>query len=202
MQSIIALLNHYGYIVILVTLILEMIGFPLPLPGEFLLTYCGFLVNQQKLNWLLSILIASSGTIIGITILYFFGSIFGGATFFNQYGHYINLGPKMLDKTSTWFNKYGNRLLVIAYFIPGVRTITGYFSGIMKLSYKKFALNSYIGAFLWTATFISLGNVLGSNWKQYNSMYIRYLIIGVLIIALIIIVNYLYRKFKQIISLL
>lgn len=175
-----------------------MIGFPLPLPGEFLLTYYGFLVNQQKLNWLLIILIASSGTIIGITILYFVGSVFG-AKFINQYGFYIHLGPKMLDKTSIWFNKYGNSLLVIAYFIPGVRSITGYFSGIMKVSYKKFALNSYIGAFLWTATFISFGKVLGNNWKQYHSIFMRYLIIGVLIISLIIIVN-LYRKFKQQIS--
>lgn len=194
MQSITELLNHYGYIVLLVGLILELIAFPLP--GEVLMTYCGFLVNQQKLNWLLSIVIASSGAIIGITISYFVGSKLG-ATFFKRYGHYIHLGPDKLDKTSAWFNKYGNKLLIISYFIPGVRHITGYFSGITEISYKKFALNAYIGALLWTATFISLGKVLGSNWEKYHSMITKYLIIGGLTIFLIIIVIYLYKNYKQ-----
>lgn len=194
MQSITGLLNHYGYIVLLVALILELIAFPLP--GEVLMTYCGFLVNQQKLNWFLSIIIASAGAIIGVTISYFVGKILG-VKFFKRYGHYIHLGPDKLDKTSIWFNKYGNRLLIVSYFIPGVRHITGYFSGTTKTSYKKFALNSYIGAILWTTTFISLGKVLGTNWGKYHSIISKYLIIGGLIISLIIIIVYLYRNYKQ-----
>lgn len=194
MQSITALLNHYGYIVLLVALMLELIAFPLP--GEVLMTYCGFLINQQKLNWFLSIVIASLGVIIGVTISYFLGNILGD-TFFKRHGHYIHLGPDRLDRTSIWFNKYGNRLLLISYFIPGVRHITGYFSGITKISYKKFALNSYIGAFIWTATFISLGKILGNNWKRYHSMITKYLVIGGLVVSLIIILIYLYRNSKD-----
>ncbi|WP_411682225.1 VTT domain-containing protein [Clostridium thailandense] len=194
MQFITGLLNHYGYIVLLVALMLELIAFPLP--GEVLMTYCGFLINQQKLNWFLSIVLAASGAIIGVTISYFIGKILG-VKFFKRYGHYIHLGPDKLDKTSIWFNKYGNRLLVISYFIPGVRHITGYFSGTTEISYKKFALNAYTGAFIWTATFISLGKVLGTNWEKYHRLITKYLIIGGFIIALIIIVIYLYRNYKQ-----
>jgi membrane protein DedA with SNARE-associated domain len=194
MQSLIGLLNHYGYIVLLVVLMLELIAFPLP--GEVLMTYCGFLVHEQKLNWLASILIASSGVIIGITMSYFIGSKLG-VNFFRRYGHYFHLGPDKLNRTSAWFNKYGNGLLLIAYFIPGVRHITGYFSGTAEISYKKFALNAYIGAFIWTATFISLGNVLGSNWEKYHSMITKYLIIGGLTISLIMIAIYVYRNHKQ-----
>lgn len=194
MQFITGLLNHYGYIVLLVALMLELIAFPLP--GEVLMTYCGFLINQQKLNWFLSIALAASGAIIGVTTSYFIGKILG-VKFFKRYGHYIHLGPDKLDKTSVWFNKYGNRLLVISYFIPGVRHITGYFSGTAEISYKKFALNAYIGALIWTATFISLGKVLGTNWEKYHRLITKYLIIGGLIIASIIIVIYLYRNYKQ-----
>lgn len=194
MQSITVLLNHYGYIVLLIALMLELIAFPLP--GEFLMIYCGFLVNQHKLNWLLSIIIASSGTIMGITISYFVGSKLG-LTFFKHYGHYIHLGSDKLDKTSTWFNKYGNKLLLISYFIPGVRHITGYFSGITEITYKKFMQNAYIGAFLWTTTFISLGKVLGNNWDKYHSIITRYLIIGGLITSSIMIIIYIYRNHKQ-----
>jgi len=65
-----------------------------------------------------------------------------------------------LDKASKWFERYGNGLLAAAFFIPRVRHVTGYFSGISKLPYKRFALNAYIGAFIWTGTFISLGRIL------------------------------------------
>ncbi|GFP75366.1 VTT domain-containing protein [Clostridium fungisolvens] len=194
MQYITGLLDHYGYIVLLIALTLELIAFPLP--GELLMTYCGFLVNQQKLNWFFSIAVASTGTIIGVTISYFIGSRLG-VRFFRRYGHYIHLGPKGLEKTSVWFNKYGNRLLIISYFIPGVRHITGYFSGITEISYKKFALNSYIGAILWTTTFISLGKLLGTKWEKYHKLITQYLIIGGVIISLIIVVIYLYRSHKQ-----
>lgn len=194
MQYITGLLDHYGYIVLLVALILELIAFPLP--GELLMTYCGFLINQQKLNWFFSISVASMGTITGVTMSYFIGKKLG-VRFFKRYGHYIHLGPSGLDKTSVWFNKYGNRLLIISYFIPGVRHITGYFSGITEISYKKFALNSYIGAILWTTTFISLGKLLGTKWEEYHKLITQYLIVGGVIISIIIVIIYLYRSHRQ-----
>ncbi|GFZ31377.1 hypothetical protein CSC2_19030 [Clostridium zeae] len=194
MQYITGLLDHYGYIVLLVALVLELIAFPLP--GELLMTYCGFLVNQQKLNWFFSITIASIGAIIGVTISYFIGNRLG-VRFFKRYGHFIHLGPRGLEKTSVWFNKYGNRLLIISYFIPGVRHITGYFSGITEISYKKFALNSYIGAILWSTTFISLGKLLGTKWERYHRLITQYLIIGGLIISIVIVIIYLYKSHKQ-----
>jgi membrane protein DedA with SNARE-associated domain len=151
-QYITGLFNHYGYIVLYVALTLELIAFPTP--GETLMTYCGFLVFQGKLNWGISIIVAVLGVISGITTSYFIGRSLG-TPFFKKYGSYIHLGPERLDKTSEWFKKYGNGLLVITYFIPGIRHITGYFSGVTKIPYKKFALNTYVGAFIWTGTFIS-----------------------------------------------
>lgn len=65
------LLNSYGYIIIFGSLFLELIA--LPLPGEILMGYCGFLIYQGKLNYPLSILSASLGAICGITTSYFIG---------------------------------------------------------------------------------------------------------------------------------
>ncbi|MDA8224160.1 MAG: DedA family protein, partial [Desulfitobacterium hafniense] len=165
MNFITDLFNHYGYIVLFVALMLELIAFPTP--GETLMTYCGFLVFQGRLNWGISVIVAALGVIVGITISYFI-SLTLGTPFFQKYGSYIHLGPDKLEKTSQWFERYGNGLLVIAYFIPGVRHITGYFSGIAKIPFKKFALNAYIGAFIWAGTFISLGKILGSNWEKFH----------------------------------
>lgn len=193
LQSVIGLVNHYGYIMIFSALVLEMIAFPLP--GELMMTYCGFLVYEYKMNWILTILVATAGTILGITISYFTGTKLGPG-FFKKYGSYIHLGPERLIKTSSWFNTYGDKLLILAYFIPGVRHITGYFSGVMKISYKKFALNAYFGALLWTFTFISLGKVLGPDWGKFHGSLKKYMIIGSLIIAFIMIIIYTYRNHK------
>ena len=193
LQSVTLLLNQYGYIILFSALLLELIA--LPLPGEVMMTYCGFLVFEGKMNWIISILVATCGATLGITISHFIGATLG-YEFFKKYGSYVHLGPERLKKTSTWFNTYGNTLLIVAYFIPGVRHVTGYFSGITKIPYKKFALNAYLGALIWSCTFISLGKTLGQNWDKFHGPIIKYAFIGSLIIASTIIIIYLYKKYK------
>lgn len=194
MHSITNLLNNYGYIVLVVSLMLELIAFPFP--GEVLMTYCGVLVNEHKLNWILSIFMASLGAIIGVTISYLIGR-FLGTRFFKRYGHYVHMDEERQRKTSEWFNRFGNRLLLITYFIPGVRHITGYFSGITEIKYRDFAINSYTGAVIWTAVFISIGKVLGPKWETYHSLIKKYLLIVSIIIGIVLILIFIYKNHRQ-----
>ena len=193
MQQIIGLLNTYGSIVLPISLFLELIA--LPLPGEAMLTYCGFLVNQGKMSWILCAFVASLGAIIGVTLSYLIGRILG-TPFFEKYGHYFHMDKKNLDKVSEWFEKYGNKLLIVSYFIPGVRHITGYFSGITRISYKKFALYSYLGAIVWTSTFISLGTFFGANWNKYHGLITTFLLRGGVVIFILAILIYVFMKYK------
>lgn len=193
MQTIIELVNNYGYIILFCALVLELIAFPIP--GEPMMTYCGFLVYQGKMNWAYSILTATAGVVVGITLSYTVGRKLG-ENFFTKYGYYFHLGPKRLEKASKWFDTYGTKLIFIAYYIPGVRHITGYFSGITKISYKKFALNAYLGALLWTSTFITLGNFLGLNWYKLHEYAKEFSIIGLFLAVSIILIGYIYKKHK------
>lgn len=101
-----------------------------------------------------------------------------------------------MEKVSGWFEQYGNKLLIVAYFIPGVRHITGYFSGITRIPYKKFAFHAYLGALIWTGTFISLGRTLGSKWDSFHGPSKKYLIIGGLAVAIVLIVYYVYKNHR------
>ena len=193
MEQITELLNQYGYIVLYVALMLEMIA--MPFPGEALMTYCGFLVFQGQLNWTISIFVATAGVITGMTVAYTVGSTLGNS-FFMKYGKYIHITPAKIIKTSGWFDKYGNKLIPIAYFIPGIRHVTGYFSGIAKTPYSKFALFAYLGALVWTTVFISLGKVLGSNWQKFEGPVKKYLFLGVIILGSILVIVYFYRFHK------
>lgn len=191
MNFVTQLLDKYGYIILFISLFLELLA--LPLPGEILMSYCGFIVFQGKLNLILCIIVSTLGVISGVTLSYFIGKKIG-VKFFYKYGKYIHLGPEKLEKVDTWFDKYGNKLLIFTYFIPGVRHITGYTAGTTNLSYKKFSINSYLGAFIWVTTFIVLGKSLGANWNSVGKYIGRYLILGFLILIIAIGIIYLFKK--------
>lgn len=177
------LFSNYGYWVLLGALTLELLAFPLP--GETLMSYCGYLVYKGKLNYGISLLVAFLGISIGVTISYFIGKTLG-IGFFKKYGKYVHLGPEKLEKVSKWFDSYGNKLLVVTFFIPGVRHITGYTAGITNVSIKKFIIHSYLGAFIWSFTFISLGKVLGGKWDKLHGYAGQFAVIICIILALIV----------------
>src|SRR4051794_14092996 len=104
------MLNQYGYYVLGIALMLELLA--LPLPGEVLMTYAGLMVFEGHLNWVVSILTAGIGASIGMTISYWIGYKLG-TPFFEKHGAKIHLGPDKLKKTSQWFEHYGNKLLLI-----------------------------------------------------------------------------------------
>jgi membrane protein DedA with SNARE-associated domain/membrane-associated phospholipid phosphatase len=198
------LLEQYGYLVLFLALLLELIA--LPLPGEFIMIYAGFIVFQGNLVWFLSIIVAGTGACLGVTISYWIGYRLG-TPFVEKYGSKFHFGPDKLHSVSSWFLIYGNKMLLISYFIPGVRHVTGYFSGTTRLPFRKYAAYAYPGAFIWVTVFISIGKLLGPNWVRYHHSINRYMMILGLISVIVYVSIYLYRKNKvwiriQIISIL
>lgn len=193
MQSIKLLLEEYGYIVLFLSLLLEFIA--LPLPGQTLMSYCGYLVYRGKLAWGVSILISALGTIVGITISYFIGKTFEMA-FFKEYGSYVHMGPEKLKKVSNWFEAYGSKILLVSYFIPGVRHVTGYFFGVTNISFKKFSVYAYSGAFLWSFIFITLGKILGNQWDKMNGLLNHYLIFSSIILVIFIFIIFICKYYR------
>jgi membrane protein DedA with SNARE-associated domain len=108
---------------------LELIAFPLP--GEALMTYCGYIIYEQKMNWSISILISALGVGIGITLSYFIGKVLGIA-FFEKHGHYIHMDKTRLDNISKWFEKYGSKLLVIAGIIVSFLVFIVFVIGVIQ----------------------------------------------------------------------
>ncbi|WP_010677685.1 VTT domain-containing protein [Bacillus timonensis] len=193
MDFITSYLDQHGYFVLFFALLLELLA--LPIPGEVVMGYTGYLVYQGQLNWFLSILVAGSGSSIGMTISYWIGFKLG-SPFFEKHGHRFHLGPERLKKVSQWFSAYGNKVIMIAYYIPGVRHITGYFSGITQIPFRSYVLFAYGGAFIWVSVFITLGKVLGPQWEQFHGAVKKYLVIASVIVAVLIGVIYVIKKYK------
>ncbi|MFM1652604.1 DedA family protein [Brevibacillus sp. B_LB10_24] len=166
LESVTAWFQGYGYWVLFIGLLLEYIA--LPFPGQLAMSYAGFLTYQGQLHGAVCVLAAVSGTILGSTFSYCVGRKFG-SPFFEKYGSRFLLGPKKLAKASRWFEKYGNKVMFIAFFVPGLRHFTGYIAGILNIRFRVYALYSYSGALVWVLTFVTLGNKLGPNWKLIQS---------------------------------
>ncbi|WP_088186469.1 VTT domain-containing protein [Desulfosporosinus sp. FKA] len=183
------IVTQYGYLGLFIILLVSILG--LPLPDEFLLTFIGFMSFSGQLNPILAIISSAIGSITGITIAYFLGRFFEANVLVYLRKH---TGSQRLEKVLNWYHQHGGKLLTAGYFIPGVRHLSGYVAGLSRLSYRDFALYSYLGAFAWTSVFILLGRTLGSQWKTILPIIHRYSILLGLIAAVLFIIFYLLYK--------
>lgn len=160
-------ISAHGYIAAYTAFLFELLA--LPLPGETIMTYMGYLVYQGKLSWIMSILSVSLGALTGITVAYCIGRTVGSPLVF-KYGHYVRLDPDTYNKVSRWLDLHGNKIIVVAYFVPGLRHVSGYMCGILNLPFAVFARNAGMGALLYAFVFVSLGRYLGPDWEKLLSM--------------------------------
>lgn len=156
-------LNHYGSLAIFVWFGLGI--FALPIPEESLLLLLGFLMAKGKLLIIPSLFAAYAGSCCGITGSYGLGRA-TGHYLSQSWGRYIGLTKKRYQAAHVWFERFGKWALVIGYFIPGVRHLTGYVAGALKLPYRYFAVFAYLGAVFWVSVFISIGFLFHTHWHS------------------------------------
>jgi membrane protein DedA with SNARE-associated domain len=180
------LIAHFGYFGIIIVLIGGIVG--LPVPDEVLLTYVGFKVSQGTLSYILSLLSAFVGAMGGISLSYFIGYKFG-LPIIKKFGPKIHITEKKINRTQKLFIKVGPFLILVGYFIPGVRHLTAYVAALNSFPFRKFAAYAYTGAFLWSFTFVTLGRKLGEDWhlvEFYVSKYSIYLILFFLVLSVMV----------------
>ncbi|WP_409276000.1 DedA family protein [Neobacillus sp. SCS-31] len=185
MQQVMAFMNEYGYWFLFLSMATGMIILPLPL--EAIMGYSGYLSFEGDLDWFTCVLAAAAGTFLGMIVNYWIGKKLGYG-FFKKYGHYFFLKPKTLDKLSDWFLKYGNKLLIIIFFVPGARHAIGFFAGITKFPARTYAICTALGSLIWATPFIIIGKMIGPGWMLYheevkNFLYITSMVLLVVFLA-------------------
>ncbi|WP_018130244.1 DedA family protein [Effusibacillus pohliae] len=193
-QQFAQLISEYGYPGIFIFLAVGIVG--LPLPDEMLMTFVGYTVYQGKMSYPLAVVSAFSGSAVGITISYLLGSKLG-LPFLKKFGPKLHITERKIQRTHDLFEKYGSILIFVGYFIPGVRHVTGYISGIANIGIRKFGLFAYSGALAWSLTFISLGRELGENWYLVQEYLHRYGLFGFALVIILATVMFIYFKFRR-----
>ena len=191
MEVLFKLLAEHVYLILFVSLILEFAA--LPLPGETMMVVAGIMAYNNHGSYIGMIVASALGTVLGMQFSYEVGRRLGTKAV-DKYGSYIGLTPYRMTKAAEFFNKFGNIVIVIAYFLPGVRHILGYFSGISRIDAKKFHIYSTIGGIFWVVVIITLGYVLGPSAPHAFKLLHKY---GTMLFILAIAALFIYLIYKK-----
>jgi membrane-associated protein len=130
------------------------------LPGDSLLFVVGTFAARGSLNfWSISGLLFLAA-ILGDTVNYAIGKYIGPKIFTRENHKLLNI--KHLEKAHHFYAKYGAKTIILARFIPIIRTFAPFVAGIGKMSYNKFMGFNLIGGALWIFGFIPLGYFFGN----------------------------------------
>lgn len=173
------LFAQYGYLVLLLGLPLDVIALPIP-PGNTTMTYTGYLAYKGVLKGGPAMMAAWAGSTIGMTITYWIGYKLG-TPIIERFGKLLFLKPSHLEKTRKYYEKYGNKLLLFSFFLPGIRQFIFYFVGIIRIPYRIFAVYAFTGSALWVVVFFGIGYIFGDQWHAIFMLveqFMMYAIIG------------------------
>jgi membrane-associated protein len=175
------LVKTFGYLGIFITILLESgVVFFFFLPGDSLLFAAGLLASQHYLNVIIVIIVAIVAAILGNNIAYYSGKKAGPALFKRQDSNLFS--QKQVTQAHDFFEKQGGRALVLARFIPAVRTFVPIIAGVGKMNYQHFFRFNALGALLWGISMPLLGYTLGKTVTNIDKYILP-------IIALIIVVS-------------
>src|SRR2546422_9983311 len=157
-QSMALWIGQYGYPAIFFLLIAGIVGFPIP--DQLLLIISGYLVLTNSLSLTPTLLVAVLGSICGITLSYLLGR--GSGSYLAK----RRFAAHRLQNARNCFERFGGWTLVFGYFIPGIRNLIGFTSGMMRLRVQYFARYAYAGAIVSSLTCVCAGYFLGTqaNW--------------------------------------
>jgi membrane-associated protein len=131
------------------------------LPGDSLIFTAGLLASQGYLNIWILVPILFIAAVLGDNFGYAFGRKVGPMIFKKEESLLFN--KKNLDYANAFYNEHGSKTLILARFMPVVRTFAPILAGVGKMEYKKFFSYNLIGGALWTTSLPLLGYFLGKE---------------------------------------
>lgn len=156
------------------------------LPGDSLLFALGAMTATENAVLSYPILFFSLiiAGILGDFVNYSIGSRFGAALFKDENSKFFN--RRHLAKTQVFYEKYGAKTIVIARYVPIVRTFAPFVAGMAQMQYRRFAIYNVVGAVSWVGIFLTLGHVFGN--MEFVKRNFQLVILGIIIVSVLPIV--------------
>lgn len=161
LSSLLLYFAHYGYWVVFFGVMIENAG--VPVPGETILLAAGFFASQGHFNLWGVMAIAGLGAALGDNTGYLIGRKVGRATL-ERYGRYAGLTHRRIAQMDRFFTAHGNKTILIARFITGLRVFAALLAGSARMPWRSFAIYNMLGAALWSVAISLAGFFFGRSW--------------------------------------
>lgn len=161
------------------------------LPGDSLLFTAGILASQGYLHVWLTCVLLFTAALVGDNVGYAIGKHAGPRLFTRPKSLLFN--PEHLRRSHEFFERHGGKAVIIARFVPVVRTFSPVVSGLARMPYLKFMFYSVVGALLWAVGLILLGYWLGTAVPNIEV----YIAPGIILIILLSISPGIYHVVKD-----
>ena len=185
----------YGIVFLIVFCETGLVVLPL-LPGDSLLFAAGSLASlpDSQLSPHLLFLGLSIAAILGDTLNYWIGKKIGPKVFASKESRFFK--REYLDKTHVFYLKYGAKTIVIARFIPIIRTFAPFVAGVGEMPYRTFIFYNIIGAVIWVGSFVYAGFYFGQlPFVQTN---FKLIILAIIVLSIMPpVIEYLKHRFKK-----
>lgn len=160
-------------------------------PGDSLMFTAGFLASQKLLNILILLPLCLVAAISGDSVGYWFGRKIGPRLFNKEDSIFFH--KDNLIRASAFYEKHGGKALILARFMPVIRTLVPIVAGIGQMRYRTFIFFNIIGGFLWSVGMLMLGFTLGRVIPNID----HYLLPIIALIILLSISPSIYHLFKK-----
>jgi membrane protein DedA with SNARE-associated domain len=152
------ILDRWGYLAVAAVIGVESFG--VPAPGQTIMVAAAIYSSWGRLDIWAVAAIAFVAAVLGDNIGYWIG-VRGGRKAVHRFGKYIFITPERLERAERFFARRGNRIVVVARFIDGLRQLNGVIAGITAMPWKAFLLYNAIGAALWVGWWTTVAYLLG-----------------------------------------
>ncbi|WP_019874207.1 DedA family protein [Sporichthya polymorpha] len=187
------LIDNFGFAGLLLIIFAECgILLGLIFPGDSLLFIAGLLLADDTLSqplWLACVCLwiaATAGNLVG----YWIGRRTGPAVFARPNSRIFK--QEYVEKTAAFFDKHGGRAIILARFVPIVRTLITFMAGSVKMDARAFTIYSMVGALLWAVGVTVLGHELGG--VDFVREHVEAILLGVVALSVLPIVVHLLRE--------
>src|SRR3954471_24046600 len=178
------ILDRWGYLAVAGVIGVESFG--VPAPGQTIMVAAAIYSSWGRLDIFAVAAISFIAAVLGDNIGYWIG-VRGGRRVVHRYGKYIFITPARLERAEKFFARRGNRIVVVARFIDGLRQLNGVIAGITAMPWRSFLLYNAIGAALWVGWWTSVAYVLGNHLVEIIEHAHRYKWWAIAIITLAVV---------------
>jgi membrane protein DedA with SNARE-associated domain len=182
LQGVAPILNKWGYLAVAGLIGVESFG--VPAPGQTLMVAAAIYAGSGRMNIFGVAAVAFVAAVLGDNVGYWIG-VRGGRRLIHRFGKYVFITPERLEKAEHFFARRGNRIVLIARFIDGMRQLNGVIAGLTAMPWRTFLMYNAIGAFVWVGWWTGIAYVLGNHIEAIFEIGHRYMwpAIGVVVLA-------------------